>query len=173
MSVRTEVREGDAQRVKCELAAEALRSSGKLRLCVMGLSMLPAIWPEDTVLVERISRHEVNLGDVVLVGREGKLRAHRVISLAADRGNRQFITRGDAMLASDPPVDENELLGRVSYVIRAGRLVPMRTELSGVERMTAKIARQSVPATRALIFLHQLIRTHEKLVPQEVVPCRS
>jgi signal peptidase len=171
MNVCTEA--GDAQSVKCQLAAEALRSSGKLRLCVMGLSMLPAIWPEDTVLVERISQHEVSLGDVVLVGREGKLQAHRVISLADDRGNKRCITRGDALLAPDPPLRENELLGRVSYVIRAGRLVPMRTELSGVERMTAKIVQRSVPATRALIFLHHLIHRREKLVPEDVVPCRS
>jgi len=37
----------------CELAAEVLRSSGRLRLRATGTSMLPAVWPGDVLSVCR------------------------------------------------------------------------------------------------------------------------
>src|SRR5262249_37101837 len=43
---------GEAHAIKCELAAEVLRFSGRLRLQVGGWSMLPSVFPGDTLLVE-------------------------------------------------------------------------------------------------------------------------
>ena len=75
--------------------------------------------------------------------------------------------KGDAMPAPDRPVIENELLGRVSYLIRAGKLVAVPAELSVVEQMVAKIVRRSVPAARALVYLHRMIQIPEKSAPEE------
>jgi signal peptidase I len=154
--------------VKCELAAEVLRSFGTLRFAATGWSMLPSVWPGETLVVERVQPDQVRIGDVVLVGREGSLCAHRVIGTKGDPENRQWITQGDALPAPDRPVAANELLGRVSYLIRAGKLIAVPAELSVVERLTAKMVRRSVPAARALVYLHRMVQA-----PEESVPCQS
>lgn len=156
---------------KCDLAGEVLRSFGNLRFAATGWSMLPSIWPGDTLVVDRVSPQQVHVGDVVLVGREGRLCAHRVVE-EPQSGNPQWITQGDAMSAPDRPVAESELLGRVTYVIRSGRLIAVPTELSVAERLTAKIVQHSVPAARALVFLHRMSHTAKKSAPQESVPCQ-
>jgi signal peptidase len=63
----------------CELAAEVLRSSGRLRLRATGASMLPAVWPGDILSVRSHDVVEALPGDIVLFGREGTLVAHRVV----------------------------------------------------------------------------------------------
>src|SRR5882762_7350692 len=94
-----------AAALKCEMAGEVLRSFGSLRFVATGWSMLPAVWPGDTLFVDHISPEQVRVGDVVLVGREGKLCAHRVVCVPVDSGIIQhWITRGDAMAAPDRPV---------------------------------------------------------------------
>jgi hypothetical protein len=163
-----------AHALKCELASEVLRSFGRLRFAATGWSMLPAVWPGDTLVVERVSQDQVRAGDVVLSGRDGRLCAHRVVSRGDDSGNRSWITQGDAMPEPDRPVTESELLGRVDYVIRAGKLIALPVKLSVVQRLTAKIIRRSVPAARALVYLHQMVQTSEKSVPEEsVLPCQG
>src|ERR1700758_403813 len=69
----------DAHALKCELAGEVLRSSGKLRLRVTGCSMLPAVWPGDTLFVERTTRESVEEGDIVLYERDRRFFVHRVV----------------------------------------------------------------------------------------------
>ena len=59
--------------LKCELAAEVLRSFGTLRFAATGWSMLPSVWPGETLVVERVQPDQVHIGDLVLVGREGRL----------------------------------------------------------------------------------------------------
>jgi len=169
----------DAAAVKCELAGEVLRSFGNLRFEATGWSMLPSVWPGDTLMVERVSGDQVHIGDVVLVGRDGRLCAHRVVSRSGDTETLRWVTQGDAMAAPDPPVNESELLGRVSYLVRAGRLIVVRAELNVVERLTAKIVGRSVPAARALVYLHRMIQTSgrsaaEKPVEEKsVLPCQG
>lgn len=151
-----------ASAVKCDLAGEVLRRFGNLRFGATGLSMLPTVWPGDTLVVERAHPDQVSIGDVVLVGREGRLCAHRVVSRIENSGNPQWITRGDAMPEPDRPVSESELLGRVAYLVRAGRLMAVPSELSVIERLTGTIVGRSVPAARALVFLHRAVVTLEK-----------
>jgi len=62
-------RVNEVHAIKCELASEVLLWSGKLRLRVTGWSMLPSVWPGDTLLVERIGAEEAREGDIVLFGR--------------------------------------------------------------------------------------------------------
>jgi hypothetical protein len=157
-----------AAAVKCDLAGEVLRSFGNLRFGATGWSMLPSIWPGDTLVVERVSSDRVFVGDVALVGRDGRLCAHRVISKAEGCGNSHWITQGDSMPTPDRPVMESEVLGRVAYLIRSGRLVTVPARLSVVERLTAKIVRRSVPAARALVYLHRVVQG-----PKESVPCQG
>ena len=158
--------------VKCDLALEVLRSFGKLRFAATGSSMLPAIWPGETLVVERARSNQFQVGDVVLVERRGGLCAHRLVSKVDGLGISQWITQGDAISVQDDPVDDRDVLGRVAYVIRAGRLVPVPPKLSVVERVTANIAGRSASAARALVLIHGVLHARKKLVSQEV-PCQS
>ena len=143
--------------VKCDLASEVLRSYGSLRFAAMGWSMLPAIWPGDTLVVERASADQLQVGEVALVGREGRLCAHRVVSGARASGNPNLITQGDAMPAPDRPVAGGEVLGRVAYIIRSGKCVSVPTKLNLVEQLVAKIVRRSFLAGRAFVYLHRMV----------------
>ena len=83
--------------VKCELAADVLRSSGTLRLQVSGWSMLPAIRSGDVLVIHRAASKDVSKGDIVLFSRDRRLFAHRVVSASLERSG--ILTRGDAMPA--------------------------------------------------------------------------
>jgi signal peptidase len=164
----------DGSVAKCELAAEVLRSFGTLRFPATGWSMLPAVWPGDTLVVECVSSDQVRVGDVVVVGRDGRLCGHRVISMVQDPENRRWITQGDALPVPDRPVIENELLGRVAYVIREGKRFAVPAELSLVAMLIARIVRRSFLVARALVYLRRMLRTSEKSGPKELVsPCQG
>src|SRR5690348_15825963 len=96
----------DVQTLKCELAAEVLRAVGMLRMQVTGWSMLPTVWPGDTLMIERAPVGGVAEGDIVLFGRERRLFVHRVVKKLGDL---KFVTCGDAMSAPDPVIDPHEL----------------------------------------------------------------
>jgi len=123
MSLRDGVSISPAHALKCELAGEVLRSSGMLRLQVTGWSMLPTIWPNDTVVVERVEPGSVSAGDIVLFSRDRRLFAHRVVAKASDARPDQFITQGDGMARPDPPVTGADVLGRVAFIVRDGRCI--------------------------------------------------
>lgn len=152
--------------LKCELAAEVLRSFGTLRFAATGWSMLPSVWPGETLVVERVEQDQVRVGDVVLVGREGGLCAHRVVGAAGEPASSQWITQGDALPVPDRPVAANELLGRVTHLIRAGNLIAVRAELSGINKVVAKVVRRSGSAARALVYLNRIRQTSQKSVAQ-------
>ncbi|MGA9508944.1 MAG: S24/S26 family peptidase [Candidatus Sulfotelmatobacter sp.] len=173
----------DENAVKCELAAQILRSFGTLRFVATGWSMLPSIWPGETLVVERIAENKYDkdkdkddkdndharVGEIVLVGREGRLCAHRVVAVVGTSENPQWITQGDALPAPDSPVEAKELLGRVAYVLRGGKLIELSADLSAAENLIARIVRRSVPAARAFVYLNRLLQTSKK----PVLPCQT
>jgi signal peptidase I len=149
-----------AHALKCEMASEVLRSSGKLRLGVMGWSMLPTVMPGDTLVIDRVEDNAVSEGDIVLFEREGRLCAHRVVSknILASFG---IVTRGDAMPHADPPVNKHEFLGRVSYVIRNEKYVEVSRSMSLAERAIAALVRRSETAARVVVSVHGMRQTSQ------------
>jgi signal peptidase I len=145
--------------LKCELASEVLRSSGKLRLRVTGWSMLPSVWPGDTLLIERMSVDQVSEGDIVLFGRDQRLVAHRVVTKGPqDPG---IVTRGDSMAAPDPPLSGGDLLGRVSFILRNGKCIEPGRSLRFPERAVAALARSSNLAARLVVGVHSMHQTSQ------------
>lgn len=135
----------------CELAAEVIRSWGKLSLRVTGASMLPAIWPGDVLSVCSYNATEALPGDIVLFAREGKLVAHRVVKRIVHQDKIQWVTRGDSVGGNDAPVSSHELLGRVTAIERGTcRFTPQRSVAC---RLTSRILSRSALATRALLKL--------------------
>jgi signal peptidase I len=136
-----------AHALKCELAAEALISSGSLRLQVTGWSMFPTIWPGDTLVIERIGTDAVREGDIVLFQRDRRFFVHRVITACSDRS---VVTQGDSMPLPDPLVSEQELLGKVSAVWRRGKCLKPQNRLRFAGRMVAALMRRSEVAARVV-----------------------
>lgn len=137
-----------AHAVKCELAGASLRSFGTLRLQVTGWSMLPAVWPGDTLLVETATAGDLMEGDIILFGHERRIFAHRIVKRS---GNSSFLTRGDAMPQDDPTVYGQDVLGRVSSIVRNGKCISLSGRRRFCERIVAALARRSRLAARFLV----------------------
>ena len=163
-----------ATALKCALAGGSSALVRQLRFTATGWSMLPAVWPGDTLLIERIRSGQVRVDDIVLVGRAGRLCAHRVIAASGGPESRQWITQGDGMAVPDPPVAESELLGRVTYLIRAGRLLKAPARLSLVGRAVARVVQRSASAARVAVHLQQSYLHHKRQASSEpIIPCPS
>jgi signal peptidase I len=152
--------------LKCELASEVLRSSGKLRLRVTGWSMLPAVWPGDTLTIERAENGAVSEGDIVLCARDHRFLAHRVVG--KNEIASAILTRGDAMLQPDPPVPNDDLLGIVTMIERNGKCIVPRRNLCLSERVIAALLRNSNIAARIAVDIHAMrskaeLRTEDRL----------
>ena len=98
-----------------ELIVDLLARGHAAEFQVHGDSMHPVIREHDTLHVEPI--RDFARGDVVLVLADRGLTAHRVI---ARRGT-TLILRGDNAPAVDDPVEESQVLGKVTYVLRNGK----------------------------------------------------
>jgi signal peptidase I len=158
--------------IKCDLAAEVLRSAGSLRLQVMGLSMLPSIWPGDMLVIERVSADAVAEGEIVLFGRNQRLFVHRVVKAAEDGST--FLTRGDAMPQPDPPVPSGALLGKVSFVVRNGRLMQPSRSLDFPKKAIAALMRNSEVAARVAVGINGRLQAGGRQSScDRTVPCQS
>lgn len=112
--------------LKGELFLEVLKSTGQAKLAVTGTSMMPAIRPGDMLEVHRQGMEAILPGEVVLFMRNGGFAAHRVVEKVTGPERTLLITRGDALRVPDPPVSPEELLGRVTAILRGGRRLDPR-----------------------------------------------
>jgi hypothetical protein len=119
--------------LKLELATEVLRSSGTIRLRALGTSMLPSIWPDDILSIERQSSEEIVPGDIVLVARDSRFFVHRLI----EKHNSEWIMRGDSLPHTDQPVPEIQVLGKVSLIRRKAKVIVPRSRVSVLGRTVA------------------------------------
>lgn len=141
--------------LKCELASEVLRLSGQLRLRVTGWSMLPSIWPGDTLILERATGSDLAEGDIVLFGRDRRFFAHRVLKAGQDA----IHTRGDAMPYNDAPVTQSELLGRVAYIVRNQKRIQPAKTLPLSQRAVAGLVRSSDVGARVVVGIHGMFQS--------------
>ena len=137
---------------KNELAAEALRSFGELRLRVTGSSMLPAVRPDDKLVIRHCPIEETAHDDIVLFIRHRRLFAHRVVGRCAAH----LVTQGDGLAEPDHPVAAHELLGKVTRVIRRGKTIVHESKPGWPARMAAALFRRSAIAALLFTRLHGL-----------------
>lgn len=104
-----------------ELARIALSAGRPLQLRVVGDSMYPMLQADDAIWVAPASCKELRRGDLIVLRQAGGLVTHRVVH----RGPEGWRTKGDNRLGLDPPFGEQEILGCVVAIERAG----VRTEL--------------------------------------------
>lgn len=143
----------DREDVKLNLAVEALRCCGEVRLKARGMSMLPSLWPGDLLTVQAVSQHEVVPGDIVLVMRERRCFIHRLVGIQASGNGVHIITSGDAMPHCDP-VTSTQLLGRVTRVQRANRSFVPSSRISLADSAAAWILRRSSRCRNLAVRFH-------------------
>ncbi len=142
------------EKVQLDLAAEVLRRFGEVRFVARGSSMIPSIYPGDLLTVRSQFIADARHGQIVLSLREGRFWAHRV-TRKWRQGNRfVFATRGDALPKEDPSLDESQMLGRVTSVVRYGKPVA----LAQIDRPWTRLLRWAVRNSSALA--KTLLRRH-------------
>jgi hypothetical protein len=139
---------------KCELVAEVLCLFDTVRLRVTGCSMLPSIWPGDTLIVQQVKAHDLAVGKIVLYRRASRLLAHRIVSLADLDPRGGVGVRGDALPVADDPILQSEILGVVSGVLRRGKHVRPSTHLRFRERLVGTVIWHSDLLARFVLFVH-------------------
>lgn len=135
--------------------AEVARRFGEVRLKVTGTSMLPAIWPNDILIVSSCTLSELSPGKIALYQRKGALVAHRITHVFDDH----LITRGDSVSQNDAPVPEFEIVGRVVSIVRRGR--PVSDRPSVLNRLGSRILRHSYLCLRATLLMARCFRSSE------------
>ena len=149
----------DKHALQCEMAAEVLQSSGNLRLQVTGWSMLPSVFPGDTLIIERVHGDSVRKGEIVLYGRDRRLFVHRVIERRGHANEAAILTCGDAMPAPDRPISRDAVLGRVAYIVRNGKCIEPRKNLRLPQRAVASLVQRSQTAARIVAGVHGIRQT--------------
>jgi len=132
------------------LIVDALARFGEVKLRVTGASMLPTIWPGDTLTIRRRAISDVHPGEVVLFSRDNRLFVHRVVA----HNDSQLVTRGDSVPIPDPPVGGDQLLGVAISVARGGAVAPLRRRIALPARLIAAVVRRSSHASGWLLRLH-------------------
>ncbi len=144
------------QQGRIELLQESLRKNGEARIRVHGGSMWPWLRPGDELLIRTAEFARLAPGEIVLFSREGRLFAHRALRRVRDTtsGRMQLLTKGDTLPVADAPVNEAEVLGRVSGVRRGGREFSLdtlpRVALGRVCALLTQTSRVWYPLARSL-----------------------
>ncbi len=109
--------------------------------------MLPVLWPGDLVTVERAEFAYLLPGQIIQFRQNECLVVHRMRRAASGH----FVARGDSLPCCDPPVGEDQLLGRVVRIERKGRVIGLEQTLA--QRMVAHILRRSGNLRRLAMIL--------------------
>lgn len=95
-------------------------------ISITGRSMFPLIREGDRVLVAH-GCTGMRRGDVIVFRRRGRLIAHRVLNILKSDAGPIFVTKGDNIPQFDPPLNDNEIVGRVLAIKRENRCIPLDT----------------------------------------------
>jgi hypothetical protein len=156
MSTDNRNRVDAAHTQKCELVGEVLRLFGTVRLQVNGYSMVPSVWPGDTLIVQRRAVQEVAVGNILLYRRKARLFAHRVVSKQDSLGKSRISVRGDAFPGQDEPLFNSEILGTVSRIVRGGKCVRPSSRLKLHQRLIGILTWHSNLFARLAVFVHSV-----------------
>jgi signal peptidase I len=123
-----------------DLVCDLLGRGYGVRCRAKGGSMFPTFRAGEAITVAPVKPGGVRLGDIVLFASRWGVTAHRVVRVRQAGEGRVFITRGDASMTSDAPVEASAVLGRVVAVERGGRTVHLtgrQARLVGAVRSAA------------------------------------
>ena len=142
--------------VVVNLAVEMLRSFGEFRFVAWGSSMVPSIFPRDTLIVQRETPEGARPGDIVLFVRGARFYAHRLV----DKDRRRRADPPDRArrrsCRNDPPFAENEMLGRVAAVVRGRKRIELDRHPAAGQQLLRWIVQHSSGALKWLLRWHSV-----------------
>ncbi len=126
------------------VALSMLRDGRSVTVAAGGISMWPAIQPDDRVVIEPLSGAELSAGDVVALIRLGGFVVHRIKKIIIHDGHILYETQGDSARVDDHLSEVYEIAGVVREVIREGsqQMIKHRRMPVFVNRLMALLAIQ-------------------------------
>jgi signal peptidase I len=98
------------------ISEDLLANGYNVRIKTSGFSMFPLIWTGDKVTIS--PQKDVNIGDVIVFSRDGRMVGHKVVRIFEKSGNQYYQTRGDSFFRLDEPITAGRILGKVINIER-------------------------------------------------------
>jgi hypothetical protein len=149
--------------------ASSLRAPDRsLESTVHGMSMGATLPPGSRIRIELVHRIGYDVGEVIAFLAGSQVVVHRIAYRGRrGRARRYYLTRGDATLVPDPPVDHESILGAVTWIRRQELWMPLGGKLPRALRarvvnallllVVAGILHVSPRAAKALVtWIHRL-----------------
>jgi hypothetical protein len=108
-----------------DMLNEVIERDEDVPLKTFGLSMTPTIRDGEWVIVRRMRAEEVGLGDVVIYQAGNIFVAHRVIRKRARDGDIYFTVKGDAHLAAEGEITQEEIVAKVVALQKTDKRIDM------------------------------------------------
>jgi hypothetical protein len=109
------------------LALSTFLRSGALQFetCVRGGSMGTALPQGSKIRIRFASENQLTVGQIVVCVSKYGVVAHRLVRCANSNGVRYLITRGDATICCDAPIQSSAVFGIVTELLVAGSWQPV------------------------------------------------
>ena len=106
------------------VATGLLKSGNSIRFAPPGNSMSPFIRHGETLTVVPCSTNDLKFGDIILYStspnpNQSQKRIHRIMKRRVVNRKSLFFTKGDSCLSLDPPIEPNQVLGKISAIKKA------------------------------------------------------
>ncbi len=110
-----------------ETSQKILESGISISSKVQGISMLPLLWPNEIVLIEPINNYKIQIGDILLIKKDHRFIAHRLLKKNKTQHKEMLITKGDSNFKEDEPTDLESIYGLIKAVqIKNGEFVEIK-----------------------------------------------
>lgn len=103
-----------------EMLKHMLENRGYVKIPSHGTSMFPLIRTGNICRFEPVLAEEIEIGDILLFALDsGLLVGHRFIRREVRNGRTYYICRGDSRITEDPPLREEQILGKMVSIQKA------------------------------------------------------
>lgn len=104
-----------------DFADALLEDNHQLSFSMRGNSMYPTLKAGDVGIVEKCSSADLKIGDIIVFKQNGKLIAHRLISINVENETHLFVAKGDKNSHPDKPFTVEALVGKVCLFQRRNK----------------------------------------------------
>ncbi len=140
-----------------DLTRDVLTNNGTINFTARGSSMVPFIKDGDNIFINSISKHQLEIGDVIFYQKEEERpAAHRVVEFKYQGNQLLTGTRGDSLTCPVEMVPFERVLGKVVRIQRRGKMINLNKNRN---RTLGKLWVKLYPIT------NQAVRTGMALIP--------
>ena len=100
---------------------------------IISESMEPTFYKDDLAIVKSCNAEQLEKGDIITFKQEDRIISHRISDIIKEKGDEQFITKGDNNEVEDKePVNMQNIYGKVVFIIpNLGKFVNYIQNVSG------------------------------------------